>query len=230
MGMSALETVDDVLARLNAIEKALPPEDGVAVFNSVYLDMTLLVGARVKDSFFADPDFIARLGVVFAGLYLEAVDAAGTAAPLPKAWAPLVTERAVPGILPIQFALAGINAHINHDLALAVVQTCTERRLDPNEGTVHQDYERVNDLIAQIEAKIRRSFLSEVGKEVDDRIAPVVHLVSAWSIEKARDAAWVTMETIWALRRVERLQRDYLATLARTVGLTGRTLLTPCLR
>ena len=36
-----------------------------------------------------------------------------------QAWAPLVERRATRGVLPIQFALAGMNAHINHDLALA---------------------------------------------------------------------------------------------------------------
>ena len=35
------------------------------------------------------------------------------------------------GILPIQFALAGMNAHIENDLPLAVVATCTARRRTP---------------------------------------------------------------------------------------------------
>ena len=43
---------------------------------------------------------------------------------MPTAWQPLFERRADPGIEPIQFALAGMNAHINHDLPLAVVATC----------------------------------------------------------------------------------------------------------
>jgi hypothetical protein len=225
----SLDTVPDVVARMRQLDTTLPADDGVAVFNRLYLDMTLLIEARLQDGFFRDPAFMERLGVVFAGLFLRAVDAGEAGRPVPKAWAPLVADRTTPGIMPVQYAFAGINAHINHDLAVAVVQTCEERGLDPDDGPVHDDYERVNGLIAQIEAGIRRSFLSEAGREVDDRVGPVVHLVSAFSIDKARDAAWVTTQTIWALRRVERLHRDYLATLARSVGLAGRTLLTPCL-
>ncbi len=46
-------------------------------------------------------------------------------AAVPLAWRPLVEQRAAAGIEPIQFALAGMNAHINHHLPLATVNTCT---------------------------------------------------------------------------------------------------------
>ena len=99
----------------------------------------------------------------------------------------------------MQYAIAGMNSHIEHDLPLAVVDTCTARGLTP--GDVHQDYEAVNDVLAQVEEPIRRSFLDEVGREVDDHLGPVVHLLSAWNIDKARDLSWVTVETLWALQR-----------------------------
>ena len=113
------------------------------------------------------------------------------------AWRPLFEARSG-GRVPIQYALAGMNSHIEHDLPIAVVDTCRAHDLEPD--NVHQDYEAVNAVLAQVEGPIRRSFLDEVGRDVDDHLGPVVHLVSAWNIDKARDLSWVTVETLWALR------------------------------
>ena len=118
-----------------------------------------------------------------------------------------------------------MNSHIEHDLPLAVVRTCLARDLDPS--AVREDYDAVNEVLAEVESEIRRGFLTEVGRHVDDHLAPVVHLVGAWNIEKARELAWVTAETVWALRNTEFLLGRYLTALGHTVGMTSRTLLTP---
>ena len=74
---------------------------------------------------------------------------------------------------------------------------------------------------------IRRSFLTEVGRAADEHVGPVVHLVSAWKIDKARDVAWVSAETLWTLRRTGLLRGRFLAALGATVGMGSRVLLTP---
>ena len=132
-------------------------------------------------------------------------------------------------VLPIQFALAGMNAHIAHDLPVAVVRTC--RRLDatPHDAGVRDDYEKVNDLLAACEAKIRRSFLTEAGQAAEAHVAAVAHLISSWKLDKARDAAWVNVEALWSMRSVGALADRYRESLARTVGMTSRCLLTPLL-
>ena len=48
-----------------------------------------------------------------------------------------------------------------------------------------------------------------------------------WNVERARDAAWVQGEALWALRGVGFLERRYLDTLDRLVGFAGRGLLVP---
>jgi hypothetical protein len=77
------------------------------------------------------------------------------------------------------------------------------------------------------EAVIRRSFLDQVGRDADNHLAPVAHLVSSWSIEKARDVALLNARTIWELRHLPPLQSAYLKGLAHTVGMGSRLLLTP---
>jgi len=130
-------------------------------------------------------------------------------------------------VLPIQFALAGMNSHIEHDLPVAVIRTCRQLGTSPERVEVHADYEAVNRLLAASESTVRRSFLTEAGREVDDRLGPVVHLMSSWKIDKARDVAWVNVEALWALRDAGLLAKRYRAALARTVGMTSRCLLTP---
>lgn len=222
-------TIDGVLDRLRSIQDALPTQDGAAVFNRVYLTVTERVAAAVDADQFADPAFMVELDVRFANRWLVAFDASVAGRRPPSAWGPLFEERGTRGILPIQHALAGMNAHIEHDLPLAVVETCRARRTEPT-AAVREDYERINDVLASVESEIRRSFLSSIGRLVDGEIGPLVHLVSAWKIDRARDVAWVTAETLWMLRDLELLFARYAAMLSHTVGMGSRILLTPVAR
>ncbi|ORW96200.1 hypothetical protein AWB92_07510 [Mycobacterium sp. IEC1808] len=218
-------SVADVVARMRAIAAQLPPDDGAEVFNGVYLRVTEMMADRLATKgVFHDEAFVTDLDVRFAGYWFDAYDAAGAK---PKAWAPLFAARGSKGILPIQFALAGMNAHIEHDLPLAVIATCAARRCTPDSEGVHADYEKINDVLASVEAEIRRSFLDDVERSIDDHLEPVAHLITSWDIAKARDFAWLTMQTMWELRRVRGLFDAYAAGLARTVGMGSRLLLTP---
>jgi hypothetical protein len=222
------DTVPEVVARLKRIEADLSPGDGAAVFNHMYLEITDEVVTGLDSAhMFGNPAFMAALDVTFAAFWLEAYDAPADA--LPKAWAPLFERRHDRSLLPIQFALAGMNAHIAHDLPVALVRTC--RRLDvaPDDPVVHADYEKVNGLLAAKESQIRRSFLTDVGRRVDNAVGPVVHLIDSWNIDKAREVGWVNAEALWAMRHMRALADRYVAALARTVGMTSRYLLTPVL-
>jgi hypothetical protein len=217
--------VQAVIERMQSIATEVPHGDGVGVFNNVYLRVTEMVLERLQEGgVFHDDTFMADLDVRFADFWFKAYDS--PAGDVPKAWDPLFDARSDDGVLPVQFALAGVNAHIEHDLPLAVVRTCEANGRTPTSRGVREDYEKVNDLLAAVEGDIRRSFLTEVEKSVDDHLSPVAHLVSSWNIDKARDIAWVNMQTLWELRRVDFLHDAYAGALARTVGMGSRLLLT----
>jgi hypothetical protein len=218
--------VAEVIARMRTIDAELPADDGVAVFNRVYLTVTEKISAALEQQqVFEDPEFMEALDVRFAGLFLQAYDAPED--DKPKAWAPLFEGRRRRGVLPVQFALSGMNTHIEYDLPIAVVRTCDALGISPRQRAVRRDYEAVNKLLAEVEAGIRRSFLDEFQTQVDDELGPVVHLVCSWDIDKARDIAWVTTETLWSLRETTLLKGTFTESLARTVGMTSRLLLTP---
>ena len=221
-------TVDGVIERMREIDDEVLSHDGVGIFNRMYLTVTERIDAIVQgsddDLRFEDPEMLAELDVRFAGLWLWAYESAREGRSVPKAWRPLFEARGG-GRWPIQYALGGMNTHIEHDLPVAVVETCRRRRLEPER--IRADYEAVNAVLAQVEAGVRRSFLTEIGQRADDHVGPVVHLVSAWSIDKARDLSWTTAQLLWALRDQGWLDERVRRSLASTVGMTSRALLAP---
>jgi hypothetical protein len=230
--MTAPTSVAEVIARMQATLGPLPQGDGVACFVRLYLAVTEGVQQRLSGFVFADPRFLARLDVVFAGLFFSALDAT-TSDPrhVPHAWAPLVDARAAHGIAPLQFALAGMSAHINRDLPVALVATCKELGVNLDEGSPqHSDFEHVNTVLAAVEAEVKGQYLTGVLRGLDrlihraDRIDDVVAM---WNVGRARDAAWVNAEALWTLRDQPTVAANYLVALDRMVGLTCRGLLVP---
>jgi hypothetical protein len=67
-------SVPEAIARMEALVTAFPVADGVACFARMYLTVTREVARRIGAGFFADPDFMTRLDVVFANLFFAAVD------------------------------------------------------------------------------------------------------------------------------------------------------------
>src|SRR4051812_40952674 len=142
---------------MHALDAALPANDGIAWFNRLYLRVTEAVQEALPRALFVDAAFMARLDVVFAGLYFEALRAyVSDEKSVPRAWAPLFACRKRKHVAPLQFAFAGMNAHINHDLPLAVVAVCKERGVDPLRARRQRtDYDKVNGLLERTEAAVK---------------------------------------------------------------------------
>jgi hypothetical protein len=224
--MGAPGSIAEVIARMQEIDAALPRKDGVAYFNRLYLKVTEAVGQASAHTTFADPRFLDRLDVVFAGLYFDAEQTIDTGSTCPVAWRPLIEERSQ-SHSPIQFALAGMNAHINHDLALAVVQTCTELGAAPDDdGAQHADYERVNAILSDVETQVAVWFKSGLIADIEDVVPQQVdNALAMWSVVTARELAWDHAQVIWSLRETPELARVYTDVLARTTELSGRAML-----
>jgi Family of unknown function (DUF5995) len=193
-------SVAGAITCMEAIEAALPAADGLACFNRMYLDVTQQVNSRLGEGFFADPGFMTQLDVAFANLYFAAAGTAGDPAAVPLAWRPLAERRAAAGIEPVQFALAGMNAHINHDLPLAVVSTCTALATSPEAGSHFADYQKVDQLLDAAEQSVRQSFESAPELAADHHLSAVATLIGNWSINSARDLAWTNSLLLWAVR------------------------------
>jgi hypothetical protein len=217
-----------VAARMEDIAAPLPESDGVARFNELYLAVTRAVAKDTGADTFEAPGFISRLDVVFADLYFEAFDDSVAERTIPKAWAPLFEQRHKQGIAPLQFAIAGMNAHINHDLALALVATSREMGFDLDRDTPqHRDYVVVDGVLQRVQDEIKERFTTGFIEDVDKTFGRVDDMVANWSVGRARDNAWTQAQTLAALARVPILRKQFLLALGRNVGFAGRALLTP---
>ncbi|HWF49343.1 MAG TPA: DUF5995 family protein [Solirubrobacteraceae bacterium] len=223
---TACTTIAEVIARMEEIDGGLARKDGVAYFNRLYLEVTKAVQAATANVTFAAPEFTERLDVVFAGLYFAAEITLGTGATCPVAWRPLMQERGN-DCLPIQFAIAGMNAHINHDLPIAVVQTCKELGVAPDDGSPqHVDYQRINGLLGEVEGQVAGWFETGVVADlVDCTPKGVDNAVAMWSISDARDLAWDHAKVLWDMRHTPLLADAYGDVLGRLVELSGRGIL-----
>lgn len=227
---SGAAEIEPVVARLESIAARLPASDGVARFNELYLAVTREVKEHAVDGAFADPRFVVRLDVVFADLYFAAVQAAERGQDPSRAWAPLFDARNRTGVAAIQFALAGMNAHINYDLALALNTTCDQLSVKLRRGSrQHRDYLAVNDILERVQERVKRRFTAGLVGVADDALGRIDDLLAAWSVARAREAAWTHAEALRALRGWRRVHDEFKLTLARSVGLAGRALLLPTL-
>ncbi len=221
-----VDPIKGVESRMEAIAAPLDEDDGVARFNELYLAVTRAVAKEAASEGYEDAAFISRLDVVFADLYFAAIGADSAGAKIPKAWAPLFEKRHTKGIAPLQFAIAGMNAHINHDLAISLVDVCDEWGIDFDEGTrQHRDYLVVNKLLERVEGEIKVRYTTGVIGDIDKLAGPLDDVVANWSVARARDNAWMTARTIRALRDKPFILERFMDGLARNVAFAGRALL-----
>jgi hypothetical protein len=205
---------------MRALAAELPERDGVAVFNRVYLSVTEEVARRVAAGQFADGPRAARLTVLFAERYLAAVTGPPAA---PACWRTLIRARNRRRVAPLQFALAGITAHVGHDLPLAVVDACRATRCPP--PVLDADFAEVGEVLMAIEERVREELMP--GPDLLERFDPLTHAVGCWSLARARSGAWGAARVLWALRNHPEGYARCAAGLDRTTALAVRALLTP---
>ena len=218
-------SIDDVITRMLEIDRDYPPSDGVAVFNRMYLTVTQAVKDATDRSYFANSSFLEVLDVRFANLYFDALELELQSLPGPACWNVLWRHRDSPARAPLQFALAGMSAHINHDLVLAVIETLADFGSSPHDTAMHADFNRVNTLLDELQPQIRHSFITAIPST-----GAFDHLeshISDWSITRARAVAWEDAKVLWHVRNRPELRRHYEELLDHAVAAAGACLLLP---
>jgi hypothetical protein len=223
-------TIDAAIAVMTDIEQTLPATDGLWWFNHLYLRVTVAVLQAVAQQHeFRDPEFLHRLDVVFANLYFDAAAAGNTkAATAPPAWRPLLEARTPINRHPLQYALAGMNAHINRDLPAGIVAVYQQLGGAPTaRGNRYDDFQQVNGILESVESAVKVEFATGLIGKIDAVAAPVDDQVAMWNVRAARDAAWTNAEVLWTLQSAPALRQDYFDRLDRFTGFASRGLLVP---
>ena len=221
-------SVADVIHTMQTIEDTCVDVDGLKWFNWLYSAETQAVEARIVSGGFTDPAWLAELDVQFAQLYFGALESALSGQSTPDCWQVLFDRREQMGTARIQFALAGINAHINHDLPLALVATCQATGTVPQHGgTNYNDYTSLNTTLDSVIDSAKQTLNVRL---LGDELLPVSHLedtIAAWKVSAAREAAWKNAELLWHLRAEPELSAGFMDSLDGLAAVTSKVLLVP---
>ena len=220
--MSPLE-----LDRIAQHAAGLGADDGVRVFLDVYLAVTKAVLVDAPPGTFEDPAFLDELGAHASRALLIALDEDAAGHRLSAhAWRPLFAARDADRIAKLQFALAGMNAHINRDLPLGVVAVLDAAGVEPDrDSPQYRDYARVDERFEGVLDAVKARLRDELVGCADDALGRVDDVVAIWSVGRARSAAWTNAEALWHLRSHERLAGAFAGSLDRFTGLGSRALL-----
>ena len=225
----AVATLSAAADRMQMLDAGLRPDDGVRYFNGLYREVTHEVVRRLEAGEFEDRRFLEHLAVLFSNAYFAAFDEFGRGGQGSPAWAPLFAARLHRRVAPIQFALAGMNAHINYDLPLGVRDTCRALDIAPRDRSAqHRDYLRLNALLGELQERVKPALTAGLLGAVDRAFGRLDDVVASFSVARARDAAWVHAQTLHSLDDDD-LSASYLGALERMVGLAGHGLVQPTL-
>jgi hypothetical protein len=140
--------------------------DKRALFLRVYYEMTLEVydaingkGDYAGQAVFLDPDWVRRLSGKFASLYFRSITVTGPVqdGKGDRAWKAANKAARDNGSTVLQNVLLGINAHINHDLAMAIAENLDPAELK-NPATLQMrkfDHDQVNNLLVRSLGRIQ---------------------------------------------------------------------------
>jgi hypothetical protein len=187
----APSTIPQVLATMRAIDAALPPNDGLKWFNRLYTMVTQQVDVNTSAGQWQNPQWLAALDVVFARYYFAAIRGYLSGTGLPSSWQALFDARFQPGIDRILFAVAGMNAHINRDLALALNDTSASLNVTPaSNGPEHADYQAINTLLNGVMPKALTMLAIDPLGQLAQDTGKIGRVLAFWNISSARDLAW----------------------------------------
>lgn len=216
----------DIAKAFDELEDLLPEGDGVRWFVTVHKAMSETVAHDITTKAFLNPTLLEQLDIHLCTFFFDAVaaDARGETKEIRHSWRPLFERRHDTGIEPVQFAMAGINAHIATDLARAVRVTCQMAEMEVDRDTdLYRDYVRINDLETDLREKIKGQLYTEAMKTLGRRLGKIDEMLETFGFWAAREAAWISADVMEKLPDV--LEGTHAEFLDRTTGFANRLLL-----
>ena len=198
------DTIDGVVARMR--DRLGPLErrrDPARHFLATYLRTTQAVADAVDEGRFEDPAWVEWWDVVFAELYLDALDQhlADPSSP-PRPWR--IAFGAAPDAPPVLHVLLGMNAHINYDLPQSLVGVISPSQF--SDGTLiarrERDHERIDGVLAARvpaeDGELRR--VSAPRRVVDTVMTPLNRRMTMRFLRESRAKVWLNTQSLHEAR------------------------------
>jgi hypothetical protein len=195
--------ISRVMQRMDADLAAFGLSDARRHFLGVYRRTTEAVGEEIARGGFVDGDWVERWDVVFAELYLDALDAWNAGATTPGPWeVAFRTARDEPGLPPLRQILFGMNVHVNYDLPLALLAAITDEGFDDPVLIARRakDHEHIDAvLLSRVGAE---DHLIEGKRSLLDRLlTPLNRAGTKRFLVEAREKVWRNARVMSTARR-----------------------------
>ncbi len=224
-------TIGEVLAMLSRTQKIMdllppPASNRVAAFNSLYHTITDRVAKSLGGPRVHDPAFLELLDVEFAKRYFEALRLWGEEdLNTPDAWEVLFRRAQDEAVSKLAAAVLGVNAHINHDLALALVATWDRLGTPPTEE-IHPDYLLINKIFYEEIPTLRRRYSTRWHLRIDALAGDLDDWSQRVLVSATRAHAWEQGVRLWELRDEDEDLRRALLVMDRASAYVGELLVT----
>lgn len=195
-------------------------------FAALYRKVSLKVKTQLEQGAFEDNERMEKILTVFANRYFEAFNHFLNQTQGSRSWQIAFEAAHDKRYTVLQHLLAGINAHINLDLAIATVQVAGSEELE----TLQNDFYKINEILAAMLDEVT-SALEQVWKPLAflDRLAG---MHDEWfinfSMRKARNFAWKNAGKLHTLHKTE--QEAHIQRMDQTAHFIGQRLLSPPLQ
>ncbi|WP_433307245.1 DUF5995 family protein [Actinoplanes sp. CA-030573] len=197
--------IGEVIKKLDTLQfifDELPPspaKNRVSAFNSLYNTITRRVDGALHTGV-NQPEFLELLDVEFAKRYFSALDLWNNDdEATPDVWEVLFKRGHDLKMSRLTAAMLGVNAHINHDLALALIGTWNEVGA-PADDLIHPDYLLVNQIFFEEIPPLRRGFSTRWQLEIDEFVGPLDDWSQRTLVTVTRAHAWDQARRLWELR------------------------------
>jgi hypothetical protein len=196
-----IERMEASLARLRE------HRDPRRFFHATYLHTTRAVAAELAAGGFLDAVWVERWDVVFAGFYLEALEAGLWGEPVDGPWAAAFAAADDPGgaLPPLRHVLLGMNAHINFDLPQALLMMISDAEFgDPallaRRAADHRHIDRVLAALVDSRQRVPGTAGSRGGVR-NALLARVNRLATKRFLTEARAKVWANARVLAGARR-----------------------------
>jgi hypothetical protein len=200
------DSIDSLLARMRADLTVLEARrDARRFFHATYLRTTQAVADEATRGGFADEGWVRRWDLVFAGLYLDALDADQHGNAVAGPWrVAFDAARRQPDLQPLRHVLFGLNAHLNYDLPQALVAVISPADFDNPEILSRREADhRHLDSVLQARVRAEDAELGAISTvtRIDRLLRPANRAASRHFLAEARAKVWRNAKTLDRARR-----------------------------
>lgn len=191
------KNINEVISQLEAIiADAIKNNSRLGYFAALYHKVTCKVKEGIDGGEFEDGQRMELFDVTFANRYLDAYQKWQLKQPVTASWQVAFQMAEKSSVLVLQHLLMGMNAHINLDLGIAVVELAKKQNCPLQQ--MHKDFNSINTILAAL--------TYEVINELD-QVSPLLSLAGLHSkndslfiqfaLGNARDGAWCFAEELY---------------------------------